>query len=341
LALSLGELATRHGYELVGDPSVAVTGVATLSNAGEGQLCFFANAAYRNELKSTRAAAVVLRPADVEDCPVAALLAPDPYLAYARIAADLYPLPAGPTGVHPTAHVADGATIGNDVSVSANAVIEADARLGNGVFIGPGVVIGPGCRVGDGTRILANATLVEDVVIGDRCIIHPGAVIGSDGFGNALSENGWVKVPQVGRLRIGNDVEIGANASIDRGAIDDTVIEDGVRIDNLVHIAHNVRVGAHTAIAAQTGIAGSTDIGQRCMFGGQAGIVGHISICDDVIVSGKTVVSKDVTEPGFYTGVFPGEQDRLWKRKVAHFRRLGDLVKRVSALEKSARKGGE
>jgi UDP-3-O-[3-hydroxymyristoyl] glucosamine N-acyltransferase len=318
-----------------------VSGVATLSNAGEGQLSFFANAAYRNELKTTRAAAVILPPADVVDCAVPALLAADPYLTYARIAAELYPLPAGPAGVHPAADVADGAIIGDDVSVSANAVVDADARLGNGVFVGPGVVIGPRCHVGDGTRVLANATLVEDVVIGDRCIIHPGAVIGSDGFGNARSESGWVKVPQVGRLRIGNDVEIGANATIDRGAIDDTVIEDGVRIDNLVHIAHNVRVGAHTAMAAFTGVAGSTVIGQRCMFAGQAGIVGHISICDDVIVSGATVISKDVTEPGLYTGSIPGEPDRLWKRKVAHFRRLGKLVKRVSALEKSARKGGE
>ena len=341
MALSLGELATRHGCELVGDPSVRVSGVATLSNAGEGQLSFFVNAAYRNDLRKTRAAAVILQPADMDDCPVPALLAADPYLAYARIAAELYPPSGGSAGVHPTAAVADAAIIGDDVAVSANAVVDADARLGNGVFVGPGAVIGPRCHVGDGTRILANVTLVEDVVIGDRCIIHPGAVIGSDGFGNALSENGWVKVPQVGRLRNGNDVELGANATIDRGAIDDTVIEDGVRIDNLVHIAHNVRVGAHTAIAAQTGIAGSTDIGQRCMFGGQAGIVGHISICDDVIVSGKTVVSKDVTEPGFITGVFPGEPDRLWKRKVAHFRRLGDLVKRVSALEKAGGKGGK
>jgi UDP-3-O-[3-hydroxymyristoyl] glucosamine N-acyltransferase len=318
-----------------------VSGVATLSNAGEGQLSFFANAAYRSELKTTRAAAVILPPGDVIDCPVSALLAVDPYLTYARIAAELYPLTAGSVGIHPAAAVADGAIIGDAVSVSANAVIDAEATLGKAVFIGPGVVIGPRCHVGDGTRILANATLVQDVIIGDRCIIHPGAVIGSDGFGNARSDTGWVKVPQVGRVSIGNDVEIGANTTIDRGAIDDTVIEDGVRIDNLVQIAHNVRVGAHTAIAAQTGVAGSTNIGKRCMFAGQAGIVGHISICDDVIVSGKTVISKDVTEPGFYTGSIPGEPDRLWKRKVAHFRRLGDLVKRVTALEKAARKGDE
>ena len=341
MALSLGELATRHGCELVGDPTVTVAGVATLANAVEGQLSFFANAAYRNELKATCATAVILPPADVDDCPVHALLAADPYLTYARIAAELYPPLDGPVGIHTTAEVADGAVIGAGVSVSANAVVAADARLGDEVFVGPGAVIGPRCRVGKGTRILANATLVQDVVIGHRCIIHPGAVIGSDGFGNAQSDSGWVKVPQVGKVQIGSDVEIGANTTIDRGAIDDTVIEDGVRIDNLVQIAHNVRVGAHTAIAAQTGVAGSTDIGMRCMFGGQAGIVGHISICDDVIVSGKSVISKDVTEPGFYSSVFPGEQDRLWKRKVAHFRRLGGLAKRVSALEKSVRKGDE
>ena len=318
-----------------------VSGVASLSAAREGQLSFLANAGYRDVLRTTRAAAVVLRPADVDDCPVPALLTDDPYLTYARIAAELYPLPAGDPGCHPSAVVAASAIVAPDASVSANAVIEAGATLGRRVFVGPGVVVGPRCRVGDDSRLLANATLVQDVTVGERCIIHPGAVIGADGFGNAMSDSGWVKVPQVGGVQIGSDVEIGANSTIDRGAIDDTVIEDGVRIDNLVQIAHNVRVGAHTAMASQTGVAGSTVIGKRCMFAGQAGIVGHINICDDVIVGGVTMISKDISAPGVYTGSFPGEPDRLWKRKVAHFRRLGDLAGRVLALEKRVGKGDD
>ena len=195
--------------------------------------------------------------------------------------------------------------------------------------------------VGDGTRILANATLFKNVTIGERCIIHPGAVIGSDGFGNAMGESGWVKVPQVGGVLIGDDVEIGANTTIDRGAIDDTVIGNGVRIDNLVQIAHNVQIGDHTAMAAFSGVSGSTVIGKRCMFAGQSGIVGHISICDDVVVGGATMISKDITTPGFYTGSFPGEPDRSWKRKVARFRRLDELADRVTLLEKRAKHDGE
>jgi UDP-3-O-[3-hydroxymyristoyl] glucosamine N-acyltransferase len=341
VVLSLGELAARYGCELVGEPTVTVSSVASLSTAREGELSFLANAGYRDVLRNTRAGAVILRPADADDCPVPALVTDDPYLTYARIAAELYPLPAAEPGCRPSAVVAASAMVAPDASVCANAVIEDGATLGRRVYVGPGVVVGQRCRVGDDTRLLANATLVQDVTIGERCIIHPGAVIGADGFGNAQSESGWVKVPQVGGVQIGNDVEIGANSTIDRGAIDDTVIEDGVRIDNLVQIAHNVRVGAHTAMASLTGVAGSTVIGKRCMFAGQAGIVGHINICDDVIVGGVTMISKDISEPGVYTGSFPGEPDRLWKRRVAHFRRLGDLAGRVSALEKQVGGGDD
>mgnify|MGYP001813554114 CR=1 FL=1 len=340
MARSLGELAVQFGCELIGDPAVTVDRVATLASAGAGQLSFFANRLYREDLLSTGAAAVVIKPADADHCPVNALLADDPYLAYARMAAELHPEPAAMPGIHEAASVAASATLANGVEVAANATVGDEAQIGENVLIGPGAVIGPRCHVGDDTRILANATLVQDVSIGKRCIIHPGAVIGSDGFGNAMSDSGWVKVPQVGGVRIGDDVEIGANTTIDRGAIDDTVIEDGVRIDNLVQIAHNVRVGAHTAMAAFTGISGSTVIGKRCMFAGQAGIVGHISICDDVVVGGATMISKDITKPGFYTGSFPGEPDRDWKRRVARFRRLDDLAKRVAALERNNKDNG-
>jgi UDP-3-O-[3-hydroxymyristoyl] glucosamine N-acyltransferase len=323
LSASLGELAVQFGCELVGDPSAIVSRVATLANADSESISFFVNKAYREQLRQTTAAAVLVRPDDAKDCPVNALLADDPYLAYARIADILCPFPDLAPGVHKSAVVASSVSMPDSAQVSPNAVIDNDCVIGERVFIGAGVVIGPRCTLGDDTRLNANVTLVQDVRMGERCIVHSGSVIGSDGFGNAMSDGGWVKVPQVGGLRIGNDVEIGANCTIDRGAIDDTVIGDGVRLDNLVHIAHNVQIGDHSALAACVGIAGSTVIGKRCMFAGQAGIDGHINICDDVVIGGASVVTKDIKEPGYYIA-------------VARFRRLGDLVQRVKNLERSA-----
>jgi UDP-3-O-[3-hydroxymyristoyl] glucosamine N-acyltransferase len=336
LGTSLGELAVQFGVELVGDPAAKVSRVATLANADAESLSFFANKAYREQLRQTSATAVLVHPDDVKDCPVNALLADDPYLAYARIADVLCPFPDLAPGIHKSAVVASSASVPESTQVSANVVIDEDCVVGERVFIGPGVVIGPRCAIGDGTRLNANVTLVQDVRMGERCIVHSGAVIGADGFGNAMSDGGWVKVPQVGGVRIGNDVEIGSNTTIDRGAIDDTILENGVRLDNLIQIAHNVEIGEHTAMAAFTGISGSTIIGKRCMFAGQAGVVGHITICDDVVVGGATMISKDIGEPGFYTASFPAEKDKDWKRKVARFRRMDELAKRVRALEKSA-----
>ena len=334
LPTSLGRLAAQFGCELIGDPSVAVTRVATLRRASAGDLSFFANTSYRKDLRQTRATAVILRVGDEEDCPSNALISHDPYLTYALIASELYPAPSISEGVHPSAVIADSAEVGSGVQVSANATICDKAELGANVFVGPGVVVGPGCRVGAESHLLTNSVLVQDVDLGARCIIHSGAVIGADGFGNARSQSGWVKVPQLGGVRIGNDVEIGANSTVDRGAIDDTVIEDGVRIDNLVQVGHNVHVGAHTAIASSVAIAGSAVIGQRCMFAGQVGVAGHVRICDDVVVSGATVVSKDIKVPGLYSGSFPGEKDKDWKRKVARFRRIEKFEDRVRVLEK-------
>jgi UDP-3-O-[3-hydroxymyristoyl] glucosamine N-acyltransferase len=335
-AFRLGELAAEFGCELVGDPQVKVSCVATLTSAKSGDLSFFANKAYRDQLRSTTAGAVLLRATDAEDCPVNALLADDPYLIFARIADLLYPQPDIVAGKHASAVISASAKIAENVQISAHTVIEDEAIIEADVFLGPGVFVGPRCRIGRSSRLLANVTIVQDVELGQRCIIHPGAVIGSDGFGNARGDQGWVKVPQVGRALIGNDVEIGANTTIDRGALDDTVIEDGVRLDNLVHVAHNVRIGQHSALAAQNGIAGSTTIGKRCMFGGQVGIDGHLNICDDVIVGGKSVLTKDITDAGFYAGTFAAEKDKDWKRKVARFRRLENLVSRVRNLEKTA-----
>jgi UDP-3-O-[3-hydroxymyristoyl] glucosamine N-acyltransferase len=333
--VSLGDLAVRFGCELKGDPAAIVRRVATLANAEADALTFFANPSYRDQLRATRAGAVILASDDVEACPVATLVAGDPYAVYARAAALLHPPAAFEPGIHPSAVVAGSATIAPSAHVGATAVIGDEVTVGDYVAIGPGCFIGPRCRLGAWTRLHANVSLVEDVSVGARCIVHPGAVIGSDGFGNARDSEGWIKVPQVGGVLIGDDVEIGANTTIDRGAIDDTVIENGVRLDNLIQIAHNVRIGEHTAMASLSGVSGSTVIGRRCMFAGQAGIVGHIRICDDVVIGGATMVSKDIREPGFYSGSFPAEKGRDWKRKVARFRRLDELVRRVEKLEKA------
>ena len=334
MARSLGELAVAFGCELIGDPDTSVSRVATLANADAECVTFLANKAYRDQLRTTAAAAVILRENDAGDCPVNALLSADPYLTYAGIAATLHPAPAAVPGIHPSAFVAPSATVADSAEIGPNSVVEEGAVVGKRVVVGSGAVVGRQCRVGNDSHLFANSTLVQNVTLGARCIVHSGAVIGADGFGNAMSKDGWVKVPQLGGVVIGDDVEIGSNSTIDRGAIDDTVIENGVRIDNLVQIAHNVVVGEHTAMASMTGISGSTFIGKRCMFAGQSGVVGHISICDDVVVGGATMISKEIREPGFYTGSFPAEKDRDWKRKVARFRRLNELAERVKALEK-------
>ena len=334
MPISLGELATRFGCELIGDPDVVIDAVASLQNAGPSSLSFLSAPAFKKQLASTKAAAVVLRADDAEDSPAAVLINENPYACYARMAAVLHPAPALEPGIHSSAVVVESASIADTAHIAANVVIGDRSTVGSNTYIGPGSVIGPDCVLGDDCRLVANVTLVRDVTIGARGIVHPGAVIGADGFGNAMTPDGWVKVPQFGGVRIGNDVEIGANSTIDCGALDDTVIEDGVRIDNLVMIAHNVRVGEHTAMAAMTGISGSAVIGKRCLFAGKSGTVGHITVCDDVIVSGQGMISKDVTEPGVYASAFAAEKVGDWNRRVARIRRLDHLTDRVSKLEK-------
>lgn len=333
MPISLGELATRFGCELIGDPDSVVSGVASLPNATAESLTFLASKAYKQQLSSTKAAAVVLRPDDAADCPVAAFLHDDPYACYARMASAVCPPPEYAPGVHASAVVDASATIAASAHIAPHVVIGERSRIGDNVYVGPGTVIGPDCEVGDDCRFIANVTLARAVCIGKRGIFHPGVVLGSDGFGNAMSAEGWIKVPQVGGVRIGDDVEIGSNTTVDCGAIDDTVIEDGVRIDNLCMIAHNVHVGAHTAMAAMSGIAGSTTIGKRCMFAGMGGSVGHITICDDVIIGAKSFASKDITEPGTYLASFPAEPAKDWMKQVGRFRRIEALQARVKKLE--------
>jgi UDP-3-O-[3-hydroxymyristoyl] glucosamine N-acyltransferase len=336
MPIRLGELATRFGCDLDGDPDVVIDGVGTLASAGPRQLTFFANSRLLPDLRSTRAAAVVVQAADAVHVPGATLINANPYATYARMAALLYPQPAAAAGVHDSAVIDSSARISPSAEIGPYAVIGERAIIGDRVIVGAGSIVGPDCDLGPDTRLVARVTLARKVRMGARCIVHPGAVIGADGFGNAMTPEGWVKVPQLGGVSIGNDVEIGSNSTIDCGALDDTVIADGVRIDNLCMIAHNVRIGAHTALAAMTGIAGSTEIGARCLFAGQSGAVGHISICDDVVVSGQGMVSKDINEPGVYASSFPVEPVRDWNRKVARLRRLESLFDRVTDLERIA-----
>jgi UDP-3-O-[3-hydroxymyristoyl] glucosamine N-acyltransferase len=320
--ISLGELAVRFGLSLRGEPGLKIHDVATLSRAGVGSLSFLANSRYRKQLETTRATAVLLNAADAAHCPVAALIDPNPYLAYARIAALIHPQIAPTPGVHPSAVVASGARIAPSAAVGPLSVIEADAEIGERVSIGPGCVVQRGAAIGADSILLSRVNLYPGVILGQRCILHAGAVIGADGFGFALNDGSWVKVPQVGSVRIGDDVEIGANTTIDRGAIDDTVIENGVKLDNQIQVGHNVIIGAHTAIAACTGISGSTVIGRRCMIGGMVGFAGHLSIADDVVVTGCSLVSASIKKSGSYSSGMPTVETRLWRRMVAHLRRL-------------------
>jgi UDP-3-O-[3-hydroxymyristoyl] glucosamine N-acyltransferase len=334
MPISLGDLATRFGCELIGDPDIVVSGVATLANATNESLTFLASSAYKKQLSSTKAAAVILRPADAAEAPVAALLHENPYACYARMAAFVCPEPAFEPGIHASAVVDPSANIAASAHVGAQVAIGERVTIGESVYIGPGTVIGPDCIVGDDCRLIANVTFARAVHVGKRSIFHPGAVLGSDGFGHALTPEGWVRVPQLGGLRIGDDVEIGANTTVDCGAIDDTVIEDGVRIDNLCQIGHNVHVGAHTAMASSVAIAGSTKIGKRCQFAGLVASAGHLQICDDVVALGRATITKDITEPGTYGAVFAAEPAREWARHVARFKRIDALTERVRKLEK-------
>ncbi|MEE4185924.1 MAG: UDP-3-O-(3-hydroxymyristoyl)glucosamine N-acyltransferase, partial [Gammaproteobacteria bacterium] len=287
MKFSLAELSVRFGCDLRGDPDVEISRVGTLQAADEGCLSFLANAGYRGVLAATRASAVVLAPADSALCPTNALITASPYAVYAGIAQLLHPPAPVVAGIHPRAIIAPGSDIPATCEIGPGAVIGERVRLGENVIIGPNCILADGVRIGDDTRLVASVTVYHDVELGARCLVHAGTTIGSDGFGMAPGPAGWIKVPQVGGVKIGDDVEIGANCCIDRGAIEDTVIGNDVKLDNLVQIAHNVVIGDHTAIAGQSGVAGSARIGARCMIGGSVAVSGHLEIVDDVNVMGR------------------------------------------------------
>lgn len=333
LGISLGELAVRFGCTLKGDPALMVRRVASLEAASSDAVSFLANAKYKSHLSQTRAGVVVLEAASADECPVPVLISKNPYLTYARIASILHPLPRYPAGIHATAVVDPSATIGADVHIGAHVVVGAGSVIGARAVIYPGCVLGERVTIGSDTRLMPNVTICDDSLIGERCIINPNAVIGSEGFGFAPNGGqGWVKVPQIGKVRIGNDVEIGASTTIDRGAIENTVIEDGVKLDNQIQVAHNVHIGAHTAIAACVGISGSTTIGRHCMIAGQVGIAGHLTICDNVVITGKSLVSASIRKPGVYSGSLHVEDANSFRRNAARFAKLDELAKTVRRL---------
>jgi UDP-3-O-[3-hydroxymyristoyl] glucosamine N-acyltransferase len=330
----LADIASHFGLELRGAGTGEIRGVAGLTDAGAEDLSFLANPGYRARLASTRAGAVVMREEDAALSPVPALISRNPYADFARIASLFEPRAAAPPGIHPSAVVEAGADISPSASVGPFCHVAASARIGAGAVLGPHCIIGEACEVGEACRLVARVTLVLRVRLGRRVLIHPGAVLGSDGFGIAMDQGAWVKVPQLGGVRIGDDCEIGANTTIDRGALADTVLEEDVRLDNQIQIAHGVHVGAHTAMAGFAGVAGSTRIGRYCMLGGGAGIVGHIEICDRVVVTARTMVTHSITEPGEYSSGTPFQDNRTWRRNAARFKQLDALARRISALEK-------
>lgn len=328
------ELAERFGLQLQGEGSTAIHGVATLAHAQAGQLTFLANPRYRPQLADTRASIVVLRAEDADAASGTALIAKDPYTTFAKIAALFERFPVREPGIHPGAHIDPTAQVSPSAHIAAFVSIGARAVIGDNCIVGPGCVIGDDCVLDNGCELIARVTLVTRVKLGKRVRIHPGAVLGADGFGLAMDAGHWIKVPQLGGVQIGDDCEIGANTCIDRGALEDTVLDEDVRVDNLVQIAHNVQIGAHSAIAGSTGIAGSAKIGRYCLLGGSVGVVGHLEICDHVVVTGRSVVRNSIHEPGEYSSGTPLTDNRTWRKNAARFKQLDSLARRIVAVSK-------
>ncbi|MDH5368951.1 MAG: UDP-3-O-(3-hydroxymyristoyl)glucosamine N-acyltransferase [Gammaproteobacteria bacterium] len=331
---TLGELAEHVSGIVKGDASCEIDGVGTLHNADSSQISFLTNPQYRKQLAFSKAGAVIMSASDAENCSLNAIISSNPYAAYAKIAALISADDKFKAGIDPAAHIAINTNISSTASIAAGAIIESGVTIAEYVRIGPGCVLQENVKIGANSFLTANVTVVHDCEIGERNIIHPGVVIGSDGFGQAMDNGKWIKVPQLGKVVIGDDVEIGANTTIDRGAIDDTIIEDNVKLDNQIQIGHNVKIGAHTAIAASAAIAGSTIIGKHCKIAGMVGIVGHINIADNVMITGKSMVSHSIKKAGVYSSGTTLEQNSQWRKNTVRFKYLDDMAKRLNKLEK-------
>lgn len=330
----LADIAARFGGQVVGDADTQVQQIGTLEKATAGQIAFLANAKYRHQLENSRASAVILSKADADATAIPRVVCDNPYSYFAKLSAFLNPLPECVPGIHASA------VIGSGTQISPLAHIGPQVTIGDGAIIGAGTVVMAGCSIGEGailgenTLLYPNVTVYHACVIGNNVILHSGAVVGADGFGMAWEEGRWLKIPQIGRVIIGDHVEVGANTTIDRGALDDTVIEEDVKLDNQIQVAHNVRIGAHTAIAGCVGIAGSAIIGKYCRIGGSAGILGHLSIADGVEISSFTLVSKSIREKGVYSGIYPFSDKETWLKSASHLRHLDDMFSRIKQLEK-------
>ncbi|TWI04921.1 UDP-3-O-[3-hydroxymyristoyl] glucosamine N-acyltransferase [Luteimonas cucumeris] len=333
-SFTVAELAERFALRVQGDADVRIDGVATLANGGTHKLAFLANPRYRSMLATTPAAAVVLREADAASSPVTALIADDPYAAFVKIASLFETRSTPAPGIHPSACIDPTAAVDPSASIGPFVSIGARSTIAAGAVIGPGCVIGEDCHVGEGCELVARVTLVVRVRLGQRVLVHPGAVLGADGFGLAMEHGRWMKVPQLGGVDVGDDCEIGANTTIDRGAIDDTVLEEDVRLDNQIQVGHNVRIGAHTAMAGCSAVAGSATIGRYCLVGGGAGILGHLEVCDRVMITAMSLVTHSIREPGEYSSGTPLMDNRSWRRNAARYKQLDSIARQVQARNK-------
>lgn len=337
-AILLSELAKRLNADLHGDGNLVITAVASLSSAKSGEITFLSDSRYSEQLLACNASAVILTEKDRVHCQIAALVVNNPYLAYARLAQILDTTPSPATGIAASAVIAQDVTLGEQVSVGANAVIESGVVLGDRVVIGAGCFIGKNTVIGADSRLWANVSVYHDIVIGQACLIHSNAVIGADGFGYASEHGKWIKIPQLGSVRIGDNVEIGACTTIDRGALDDTLIGNGVIIDNQCQIAHNVVIGDHTAVAGGVIMAGSLKIGRHCQIGGASVINGHMEICDHVAVTGMGMVMRPITEPGIYSSGIPLQPNKIWRKTASLVMNIDQINKRLKAVEKKVDK---
>ena len=331
---TLGHLAERLGATLRGSAEKTVSGLATLQEASTDQLTFLANPQYRKFLSDTQAGAVLLTAADAEGFAGNALIVANPYLAYAQLSHLFDRKPRAGAGIHPTAVIAEDAQVDPSACIGAYAVIESGAQIAAGVTVGAQCVVGARSVIGEGGWLAPRVTLYHDVRIGKRVVIQSGAVIGGEGFGFANEKGIWQKIAQIGGVTIGDDVEIGANTTVDRGALSDTLIGNGVKLDNQIMIAHNVQIGDNTAMAGCAGISGSTKIGKNCMIAGGVGMVGHIEVCDNVFVTGMTMVTRSITEPGSYSSGTAMQPAAEWRKSAARIRQLDDMARRLQQLEK-------
>lgn len=331
MVIRLSQLAEQLGLSWSGAADPPLSGIGTLQGAQSGQISFLANPLYRKQLAGTRASAVIVREADITACPVPCLIAKDPYQAFAQVAA-LFDIKVEVNpGIHASAVISETAIIAHSACIGAFVSIGARSNIEAGVVIGPGCIIGEDCIVGAGSELVARVTLVTRVRLGQRVRIHPGAVLGADGFGLAMHEGRWRNVPQMGGVSIGDDCEIGANTTIDRGAIEDTILEEDVRLDNQIQIGHNVIIGAHTAMAGCAAVAGSAKIGRYCLIGGGAGIVGHIELCDRVTITAMSLVTHSIDTPGEYSSGTPLQPNRHWRRNAVRFKHLDELARKIGS----------